>query len=221
MLISEPTKYAAGIKIYGDYLDLNSLHETIHDLVEGVPLGGGESPLGEFVLGLAYDVRHAFQGDRESRKFGHGDHDTVTYSGFHYLWPYILPQVALLRWAASFHPTDRNQQSNLFRLEDCIQKALLAIDIVVGNVVFDWFSHFSGWPDDFYVQFIDGCALQYVSGANTKKARFKKLPEILYMMEPWRDQYRAFADQAESVAKEKNCSPHELTDGQEWPEFKW
>jgi hypothetical protein len=221
MLISEATKHAAGIKIYGDYLDLNSLHQTIHYLVEGVPLDGGKSVLGEFVLGLAYEVRHAFQQDRETRKFGHDEYDTVTYRGFQYLWPYILPQVGLLRWAASFHPTNRSHQSNLFRIEECIQSALFSIDSVVGNEVFDWLSHFSGWSDNYYTQFIDNCALWYVTRATTKKARFKMLPEVLHMMAPWGERYRKFAEQIESIAKEKNCSPHQLTDLKEWPEFKW
>jgi len=34
MLIAEPTKYGAGVSIYGDYWDLNELHETIHYLAE-------------------------------------------------------------------------------------------------------------------------------------------------------------------------------------------
>ncbi len=220
MLVSKPTAHAAGIKIYGDYLDLNSLYETIHYLVDGAPLSGGEKGLGDFVLGLAYEIRHALQGDRELKKFGHDDYDSVKYRGFQSLWPHILPQVGLLRWSASFHPTNRTHQSNLFRLEECIREALFSIDPVVGEEVFDWLSRFSGWSD-YYSQFLDNCALLYVTSAKTKKTRFNKLPEILYMMIPWGPAYLNYAKHLESIAKEKNCSPHELTDLKEWPEFRW
>lgn len=32
MLIAKPTKYGAGVTLYGDFWDLRSLHETIHTL---------------------------------------------------------------------------------------------------------------------------------------------------------------------------------------------
>ncbi len=220
MLISEPTKQAAGIKIYGDYLDLTSFHETIHYLVGGVPIGGGESVLGEFVLGLAYEVRHAFQGDRETKQFGDDD-DAVTYKGFRYLWPYILPTVGLLRWSASFHPTTRNVQANLFRIEECIESALVEIDPLIGEDVFEMQSNFSGLPEKYHLQFIDECALKYITNATSRKARFKKLPEILDMMAPWRKEYMEFAQNMKRIGKEKKCSPYELRNIEECPEFKW
>ena len=221
MLVSKPTKYAAGIKIYGDYLDFNSLYETVHYLVEGAPLSGGENGLGDFVLGLAYEIRHAQQGDRELKKFGHDEYDSVKYRGFKSLWPHILPQIGLLRWSASFHPTNRTHQSNLFKLEECMREALFSIDPVAGKGAFDWLTRFSGWSNTYYSQFIDNCALFYVTSANTEKARFKKLPEVLYMMTPWGDRYLNFAEQLESIAKNKDCSPHQLTDPKEWPKFRW
>ncbi len=221
MLIAEPTRQAAGIKIYGDYLDLTSLHKTIHYLVDGVPIGGVESEMGKFVLGLAYELRHAFRGDRETKQFGHDAHDTVHYQGFQYLWPHILPTVGLLKWSASFHTTTRNVQANLFRIEECIENALIEIDPNVGEEVFEWLSNFLGLSDNYYTQFIDECAIMYLESATSKKARFKKLPEILHMMAPWRDEYIDYSKYVEHSANENKCSPHELTSFDKWPEFKW
>src|SRR5690349_320448 len=63
MIFSKPTKYGAGIEIYGDYQDLNSLRQTILALSDSPALNGGAD---EFVLGLAYEVRHAYEGARET-----------------------------------------------------------------------------------------------------------------------------------------------------------
>jgi len=221
LLIAESTKYCAGIKIFGDYLDLKNFHETIHYLVEGVAIGGHESTLGEFVLGLAYDVRHAYQRDREIQEFGSFEHDSVTYMGFSTLWPYILPQVGLLRNAAAFYPTNRNHQSTLFKIESCIEETLYSIDPIIGKDVFGWLTSFSGLSSDYYIEFINQCAFRYVTEKKTAKARFRLLPGILHTMAPWGEEYRNFASNIESIAKENGCSPHKLTDVEEWPEFKW
>jgi hypothetical protein len=53
MILSKPTKYGAGIEIYGDYKDLKSLHQTILDLSDSPALTDGAD---EFVLGLAYEM---------------------------------------------------------------------------------------------------------------------------------------------------------------------
>ncbi len=221
MLISEPTKHAAGLIIYGDYLDLDSLHQTIHYLEKGIPLDAGENMLSDFVLGLAYDVRHACQGDRFLKEFGDDEDDTVTYFGFEALFPYILPQVGLMRWAASFHPTDRTHQADLFRIEECIRHALFSIDPVIGKEAFDWLASFSGFPENYYIQFFNELALEYVTRAKSPKTRFRYLPKLLYQMEPSSEKYRVFAEQLEIIAEKQNCNPHQLEDRREWGDFRW
>jgi hypothetical protein len=221
MLIAESTRYYAGIGLFGDFLDLRNLRETIHYLVEGDPIGGGESPLGEFVLGLAYDVRHAYQKDRETREIISYRNDTATYAGFRYLWPFLLPQVGLLRWSASYHPTSRHHQAVLTKLEGCIEDVLCSIDPAIGKEVFDMLIHFAGLSGDYYVQSIEHCALLYVTEAKPGKARFRLLPKILHMMLPGSNEYEEFASHLEADAMENGCSPHELTDFAEWPDFKW
>lgn len=62
MLLAHATKYGAGITLASDFLALRSLHETIHYLAaEDGPLS---HPHVEYLLGLAYDLRHAYQGNK-------------------------------------------------------------------------------------------------------------------------------------------------------------
>ena len=95
MIFAKPTKYGAGITINGDYPDFDNLHETIHKLCDQNPLQGD---LGDFVLGLAYEVRHAYQGDRDSHELLGGVVGKSTYFSFSVLWLIFLTQIGLLRW---------------------------------------------------------------------------------------------------------------------------
>jgi len=56
MLTSAPTKRGAGITLYGDSFDLDSLHKTIHKIAQE---GFMEESTRNFLLGLAYDIRKA------------------------------------------------------------------------------------------------------------------------------------------------------------------
>ena len=135
MILATPTKYAAGITIYGDYNDLNGLRDTVLSLCDQNPL---QASLTEFVMGLAYDLRHAYQKDREVRSFGFDEYDKVIYRGVSVLWPVFLVQLGLLRWAASFNPTTRDTQANLYRLEACAENALTSYDPMIGAWCFHW-----------------------------------------------------------------------------------
>ncbi len=221
MIFAKPTKYGAGIEIFGDYHDLGNLHETIHHLAdEGGPLSGGRD---EFVLNLAYEVRHAYQGDREVHKFaGDVSHsETTIYYSFRTLWPIFLMQLGLLRWAAGFQPTGREHQANLYRLEACTENALVSFDPFVGRRCVEWLSHFQGLSGKYLLQYIQNCTLQYVTVGKPGKARFKELPEILRMLSPFSQEYRAFEEYLQGIANEKGCRPEELNDFESWPQFKW
>ena len=52
MLTSAPTKLGAGIKLSGDFLDLETVHRTIHKIATD---GFAEEQIGGFILGLAYE----------------------------------------------------------------------------------------------------------------------------------------------------------------------
>src|SRR5687767_1637167 len=123
MLIAEPTPKGAGLLLWGDLLDLSSLHETIHTLANSAVFG---LPIAEFMLGMAYDLRKSYEGQREEKSFScKAAPGCVAYKGERILWPTFLVQLAMLRHSASLHPTTRLMQAHLYQLEACAEKALL------------------------------------------------------------------------------------------------
>jgi len=123
MLTSSPTKFGAGITLYGDAHDLRALRETIHKIADERIV---DERFGNLMLSLAYDVRKAYEGSRESKRVGLQGLNAVKYFSVNILWPFFLPQVALIRHFAAYRPTTHREQACLYLLEDCAITSLLA-----------------------------------------------------------------------------------------------
>ena len=67
MIHAHDTKNHLGISLIGDNTDFHHLYEAIHNLVrnEDDSLMGNDD-IRTRILGLAYDLRHAMQGDRDT-----------------------------------------------------------------------------------------------------------------------------------------------------------
>jgi hypothetical protein len=217
MLTSAPTKHGAGVTFYGDFYDLSAVHETIHKIA-------GQSfvreDVGEYMLGLGYDFRKAFEGQREKRTFGSDPLEKVTYRGFSVLWPFALTQAAMIRHFAGYHTTDHKDQSCLYLLEDCIITSLLASDAKIGKECAEWFLKFRIFPSDYLFSFVTECSRRYLFDA-PEKNRFSELPDILRMLDWCSSEYKAFAKEVQKAAKKLGSTPQQITTGDNWPEFRW
>lgn len=66
MLKAKSTPNHAGVYVMGDYEDLYTLYEALHDVVgEGREEDSVYYPVALRVLGVCYDIRHAFMASRE------------------------------------------------------------------------------------------------------------------------------------------------------------
>lgn len=218
MLFGRSTKFGAGFTLAGDSFDLCDLHDTIHYLAsENGPMPAHQA---EFVLGFAYDVRHAYQGDREVKAVGDPS-KKMKYFCFDTLWPDFLVQLGLLRSAAAYLPTKKIHQANLFRLEACAEEALNEIDANIGRQCIQWLEDFSPFPKDFQVSFISEQSLQYVTSGTTAKSRFRNLPGLLGEISPYSTAYKAYEEKLKAVAKKEKCRLEDLHDFSDWPDFRW
>ncbi|CAH2934444.1 MAG: hypothetical protein CPSOU_6551 [uncultured Paraburkholderia sp.] len=98
------------------------MHELVHKVNEESPAIRDKEG---FMLGLAYDVRKAYEGQRETAVREYFD-DRCPIYGVQVLWPAIIANVALLRAAMAFIPTDRKDQSVMYALEHLVEQALRA-----------------------------------------------------------------------------------------------
>jgi hypothetical protein len=216
MLTGISTAHDAGIAIYGDYNDLESLHESIHYLCDHPNV---EQHLAEFALGFAYDVRKSFEGARETKSFGTG-RERVKYFGAKNLWPYYLVQVALLRSFAKVQPTSAIHHSQLYLLEHITEKALAEKNPGTARFCREWLNHFPGLTRDYIILFMEVATYKFVFKIPPTK-RLDSLPQILRSFHWFSDEYRAFEKEVRAEAKKQSCAPQSLGLQRDWPNFKW
>lgn len=221
MLKSEPTPHGAGIVLWGDAFDFSSLYETVHKLAQRDLLG--ENVM-EYVLGLAYDFRKAAQSemvDSLEKKFESqvlpGE---AKYMGTRILWPYLLTQVGILRYAAAYLSTTKEMQANLYRLESCAESALLKFDPETGKQCMCWLSEFSGFYQNYLLEFVNLQVKEFISIADGNE-RFHSLPKFLLSLHPMSNEYQAFDGEISTSAAQNACSTDDLRDKSDWPDFEW
>ena len=113
MLKVKLTKNYAGVTISGDYNDLDHLYDSIYYLIHGEPISIGEYTMQNHLYGFLYDVRHAYQGDREvelidnnldkyKREYFNLKENEVTDKhacfSFNYLLPDLLLDMVLIKY---------------------------------------------------------------------------------------------------------------------------
>ncbi len=106
MLKVELTENYAGVKISGDYNDLDNLYDSIHYFIKEEPNSLGEYIMQNHIYGFLYDVRHAYQGDREAilvdnylqddkRQWLGIKKKDVTEHNIYFSFNYLLPDIFL------------------------------------------------------------------------------------------------------------------------------
>lgn len=77
MLKVKLTKNYAGVNITGEYDDLDQLYDAISSLIHDEPLNIGETTMSNHLFSFLYELRHAYQGQREAFIDNNGMNDNV------------------------------------------------------------------------------------------------------------------------------------------------
>jgi len=107
-------KNHAGMLLIGDYTSLTWLHHVIHDVNERSPVVRDKE--GSF-LGLAYDVRKAFERQREVILPPKHCEEIGARYGVQILWPVLLLQQRLLRQSLAFLDHTAKTQAIVYALK--------------------------------------------------------------------------------------------------------
>jgi hypothetical protein len=121
MLTYSLLKNHAGILLTGDYNTLKVLHEVIHEINDQSPLIRDKEGV---LLGLAYDVRKAYEQQEKVIKPPEHLPEVGLRFGVKILWPVILVQCRMLRTSMAFMNTTKWQQAIVYNLEAIIESSL-------------------------------------------------------------------------------------------------
>jgi hypothetical protein len=215
MLDYELTRHGAGVRLWGDYGTLKRLHGVIHRLVE-------ESHLIEekdgFVLGLAYDIRKAYERQRSIREQPESTDNPGTQYGVEVVWPLLLIQAGLLRHAMTYLPTGNLEQAVMYELEYVIESALRsAVPATAPDILHAaQRAVLTGYPAVSLK--LDSRCIYFLKLG--KRQRFAALLPVMQSFDDW---YEILAERYPNDLP-GNAIPLEAfmaCEGLEWPDFNW
>lgn len=214
MLSYSLLKNHAGILLIGDHTSLTWLHEVIHDVNDRSPLVIDKE--GSF-LGLAYDVRKAFERQREViQPPKHFEEVGVRY-GVQILWPVLMLQHRMLRLSLAFLSHTAKTQSITYALEAVIEDALREdFSAQAERIIGLWQRLDPAQPEVF--DMINSRGGIFCSW--TKAQRKAGFAQLLSSFDPMYDRFYPMR----SKNGEKNLiSPAEFAawDNAEWPDPRW
>ena len=213
MLEFKLTRHHAGLVLWGDYAALDRVYEFVYRVVN-------ESPVIEekdgFVLGLAYDLRKAFEGQRSKAFRSNPDGSRCRIFGVEILWPVILAQVGMLRQAMGFMPTNNLDQSIMFELEHVVETALRSADPGRAGELLEWTRRVGLAPYAHLAAVLDSRCLYFIECPAAK--RLATLPRLMETFDPM----YALLAQGGAVMRAGIIPPDAFSDGDRpWPDFKW
>lgn len=249
MIFVTSTLNNAGIAIHGDFKDLGSIYDALHEIV------GDENDFPQYsssrtrVLGVCYDLRHATMGDRDIEFVDNGMDeykiknlatiapDKNVYFVINTLWPEILFVMMALndfvrlyvkkrvkssyREVLDFHVIWDNNVSQVRMFQSAICGCLQE---TVSEASFTRIIHLLNkdytWLEGYAEQYVDFLNIKFLQ--MNKDERLKRIPTIAKRLAEEGNDYRMIKDQVYHAAKENNCEIDDIRLSMEYPEnIEW
>jgi hypothetical protein len=203
-------KNHAGLLLIGDYESLRELHEIVHDVNERSPLIHEED--GPF-LGLAYDVRKAYEQQREILQPPEGYDEIGVRYGVEILWPVLLVQQRMLRVSLGYLDHSRWHQAITYALEAVIEAGLREDFGAQGQTMVDRWLRLDPTADIF--EKLDSRGAVFCSWSKAERER--RFASLLLSFDALYEDYPAFPDGPRAP---ESVTPRELEQwaGVEWPD---
>ncbi len=182
MLFIEKTKNNGGFILWGDYWSLREMHTLCMDCSEKSPTLAYEGLL----VSLAYDIRKAYEKQREIDTASHFDEKIQIY-GVEQVWPTFAVQLALLRASLAYYDSTKLEQSLVYRLEHLFIEAIPEIFPKSSKEILLSFERLSGLQES-QVKDLIGSRVSYFLSL-TKAKRASELAAILKSLDKVMDDF--------------------------------
>lgn len=199
----------AGILLTGDYTSLRWLHDTVHAVNERSPLVKDKEGL---FLNLAYDVRKAYEQQREILQPPKNFEEVGIRYGVQIIWPAILLQQKMIRTSLGYFDHSRRNQAIAYALEAILYEALREdFGPDAGGVIDQW-DRINLAYRDVFEQLYTRAAL---FSSWTKSQRKRQFADLLASFDPMYTSYYALRV---SNGYKNLISPDEF---EKWTAFEW
>lgn len=238
MLTMKSTPNHTGVKISGDYFDLDELNQAFYKVIGKEDQYHGYEGSRRRILGISYEIRHAAQGDRNVDFVFNGLHEhTMKQHGFiapdkniyfsaEILWPELIYAAIALKDFVSLYQKRVSQSIWDVHLPVIYRFQSLVLDCLQGHVpdeenetILKGFNQ-PVTVDDYAIQYVDLMNLKYIG--MTKEQREKSLSTIAMKLAVQDNDYQAFRKQVLSAATPGKKQIHEIEVSAKYPEdFEW
>lgn len=226
MLTVTNTPNHTGVKISGDYFDLDRLNQAIYQVI------GDENKYYDYegarnrLLGISYEIRHAAQGERNIERVFNGllDHvkknqgyiapDKNIYYSVETLWPEVLFSILALKDFIRLYKEEAKNPEWDIHIPVLMNFQALVLDCLHGQVkeeefqiILQTFSTTSS-IEEYAIQYIDFLNLNYIGLA--KPQREKALPAVAVKIASMDQDYLSFRQQVLAAAAPSKQAIHEI-----------
>jgi hypothetical protein len=169
-------KRNGGFVLWGDYGTLKPIHSFLMDISEKCPTLESEG----LIPALAFDLRKAYEGQREKSKTDVWD-DEISIYGVEQVWPTFIVQIALLRTGLAFVDSSKQDQSIMYQLESYMESVLKAAFPKEFHILLNAYKGLIGTQEKSISEILGSrVALFLFQEAKTRKSL---LPEILQSLD--------------------------------------
>lgn len=234
MIYMNCTENNLGVDVYGDYLDFQTLYDSLHELL------GDEKEYSSYesarirILGLCYDLRHAIQGDRDYIPVENGIHDFKkeyidfevsdknVYMKINVFWPELI---FIYKAIDNFIDLQKNKYNpiigNVRALQSAVNKLLFDVvpkatytrimkNLIESNTRYN----------NLYFQYVDYLNVSFIY--TDKENRIKKLSSIVKKISTLGEDYLDIKRDIKNAAKEYGCSVDDIGLTRDYPDnFDW
>ncbi len=238
MLTMKSTPNHAGVKISGDYFDLDELNLALYKVIGQEDQYYGYEGSRMRILGISYELRHAAQGDRNVDFVFNGLHEhTMKQHGFiapdkniyfstEVLWPELLYTATALKDFVKMYQEDKKFTLWDLHLPVILRFQSLILDCLQGHVPVEEFKvilkafNQPASVNDYAIQYVDLLNLKYI--AMNKQQREQSLSSIAMKIAVQDQDYATFRKQLLDVATPHKKPIHEINIQAEYPEkIEW
>lgn len=245
MLKVKITENYTGFTISGDYEDLDTLYESIHYFIKEEPKNSEEEILQNHLYAFLYDVRHAYQGDREYELidnnlqenkrewFGIRKKD-ITQNNIYYSFNYVITDIILDMIIIKYfiRKTDKKNKNNNNTYNEYLNMTNYFYSIVLNSLTKILtqakFNKLKKGILNAYInekiyiyQWFEFVSVKYIKMTKQQKEKeFMKIMKLVYDYIEYQDYYD-MKKALEKSATKNNCKTEDLTYVEYPEEIEW
>lgn len=208
MIYLKPTAKGTGATIWGTFEELRNLYFAIDELCLWEYTEDNKGAVARIIDVFNYELRHAYQGSRKTKKITYLDDQSMRVYGFNYTWVELLFTTSCIRRKCAYSEVSKSQHGIFLLFEGELERALYQYD-PRGAANIEFFIENTRVTTDKLWHYFNEITYHFISQPSGKK-RFRSIPTMLEALNEYSPQHSYIEARINESRKELNCSLWEI-----------